>query len=148
MNGRQSFVTEAQSAELMQPCDGAFNHPARRPQSAAMARAALGDLTLDALIFERVTNRLTVISPISLHTTGLAQRTATLADDGCDPGQQRQQLGDIVAIGFGQNHIHRKALRVDEEVMFAAGLAAIGWVRSRFFPRGRHAPRNCRQSDG
>jgi len=38
MNGWESFVADAQSVELMQPCDGAFNHPARRAQPAVVER--------------------------------------------------------------------------------------------------------------
>jgi hypothetical protein len=37
-------------------------------------------------------------------------------------------------VSLGQNDIDRDALRVDEEVVLAAGLTAIGWVRSTFFP--------------
>jgi hypothetical protein len=37
-------------------------------------------------------------------------------------------------VRLGQNDIDRDALRVDEEVVLAARLTAIGWVRSSFFP--------------
>jgi hypothetical protein len=37
-------------------------------------------------------------------------------------------------VGLGQNDIDRDALRLDEQMVFAARLTAIGWVRSTFFP--------------
>jgi hypothetical protein len=42
------------------------------------------------------------------------------------PFDQRQQLGDVMPVGLGQNDSDRNPLRVEEEMMFAARIAAIG----------------------
>ena len=65
---------------------------------------------------------------------GVVQRPTRFTRQMRDRLDQRQQLRDVVAVGLGQDGAQRNALRVDAEVVLAARLAAIGWVRSSFFP--------------
>jgi hypothetical protein len=53
-------------------------------------------------------------------------------------------LCDVVHLGGGDLHDEGDAARVGDEVMFGTRLAAIGWVRSSFFPRAPRAPTRCR----
>jgi hypothetical protein len=134
MNRRQSFVSHAQSTKLVQPCDGALDHPSGLAQIAAVRRAALGDLVSDSPPFQRQPMLLTVVSAIGLHAPGLMKCSSTLASNGSHTFYQWHELCDVMPIGFGQNDIDRHALGVDEKVVFAPRLTAIGWVRSSFFP--------------
>lgn len=76
----------------------------------------------------------TIVGTIGLNGLGLFQRPATLSSNWVDAIDQWQQLRDVMPVSLGQNDIDRDALRVDEEVVLAARLTAIGWVRSTFFP--------------
>lgn len=60
-----------------------------------------------------------VIAPVSEEPVGLLARTPNLAGDGppLKVFDQRQQLGDVVAIPAGQTDRQRDAARIDEEVM-------------------------------
>jgi len=134
VNRRSSFVANAQSAELMKPGDAALDDPARLAQAAAMGRAAFGEFGADATLLQGISMRLRVVTAITLHAFRLVQRSAGFPRQMRDRLDQRQQLRDVVAVGLGQDGAQRNALRVDAEVVLAARLAAIGWVRSRFFP--------------
>ena len=134
MDLRQAFVTYTQAAELMQPGNTALDHPARRPQPAAVFGSALGQCSADSARMQDVAMGLRIVAAIALHAPGLASRAPGLAGDGRDRFDQRQQLRDVVAVGLGEDHAQREALRFDQEVVLAASLTAIGWVRSSFFP--------------
>lgn len=134
MNRRQSFITHPQTTELVQPGDGAFDHPTGLAQIAAVRSTASGNLMQDATLLQCQAVSATVIGAISLNTLGLSQRPSAFSSHRRHAIDQRQQLRDIVPIGLGQNDIDRDALRIDEKVVFAALLTAIGWVRSTFFP--------------
>jgi hypothetical protein len=60
-----------------------------------------------------------VIAPVSEEPVGLLARTPDLAGDGppVEVFDQRQQLGDVVAVPAGQADRERDAARVDEEVV-------------------------------
>ncbi len=78
-----------------------------------------------------------IVAASSLDQCRFALGTARFARDRGNGLHQRQQLGDIVAIGLGQDYRKGYALRVRKEVVLRAGTTAIGWVRSRFFPAPR-----------
>jgi hypothetical protein len=137
MHAGQSFVTDAQAAKPVQPCDGSLDHPARLAQSAAVFVATPRDLGLDASLQQRRAMGLGIVGPVGLHQSRFALGCAPFAGNGGYGIHKRQQLRDIVTIGLGQNGRERNALRVDEKVVLRTGTAAIGWVRSRFFPAPR-----------
>lgn len=134
MNRRQSLVSDPQAAELMQPSEGALHHPSGLAQIAAMASAASGDLMTNTLPLQSLPVLVTVVAAIGLHALGFVKWPSAFAYNWSQAFEQRHELRDVVAIGLGQNHIERDALRIDEKVVLAARLAAIGWVRSSFFP--------------
>ncbi len=137
VNVGQPFVSNSQTTKPMQPSDGALHDPAGLAQAATVRGPAPCDLGLDTQGQERRTMRVGIISAVSLHQLGLSPWGAPLASNGRDGLNQGQQLGHVVAIGFGQNDRERNALRVGKEVMLRAGTTAIGWVRSGFFPAPR-----------
>ena len=99
-----------------------------------MRSSSPGNLVPNASLFQRQAMGAAIVGTICLNRPGLFQRPSALAANWVHPFDQRQQLGDVMPVGLGQNDIDRNPLRVDEEMMFAARLAAIGWVRSSFFP--------------
>jgi hypothetical protein len=59
-----------------------------------------------------------IISPVTLNDAGLRERPTALSSDGRDGVNQGVKLGDIVAVGAGENYRERDALRFGNEVMF------------------------------
>ena len=134
MNRGQSFVANAQSPELMQPGDGPFDYPTGPSQITAMRCATLGNVVPDAAFLQCLAVGTTIVSTIGLNGLGLFQRPPALSANWMDAIDQGQQLRDVMPVGLGQNDVDRDALRIDEDMVLAACLTAIGWVRSTFFP--------------
>jgi hypothetical protein len=104
-----------------------------------MGRAALGELGVDPAAVQRVAVRLRVIAPIALNQVRLADGTTGTPAQRRDRVDQRQQLGDVVAVRGRQQRRQRDAAGLGENVVLRPRLTAIGWVRSSFFP-----PRSAR----
>jgi hypothetical protein len=86
-----------------------------------------------------------VIASVALEGIRAAAGPAAPAADGGQAGDKRIELGDVVDIGRRYLRDERDAARIGNEVMLGAHLAAIGWVRSSFFPRARRAPTRYRR---
>ncbi len=84
-----------------------------------MRGAAAGDHGLDSAGAQQATVLVVVIAAIGEHEVGLLARPADLPGDrpGVQIVKQRQQLGDVVAVGAGQRDSERDAGRVDEQMV-------------------------------
>jgi hypothetical protein len=65
-----------------------------------------------------------VVAAIGDHLVGALARPAAFARDDADPIDEREQLRHIVAISAGQQDAQRRAVKVDDQVMFGAGAGA------------------------
>jgi hypothetical protein len=81
-------------------------------------------------------------APVTLEDVRAAAGPAAPAADRGQGGDERIELGDVVDVGRRYLGDERDAARVGDEVMLGARLAAIGWVRSSFFP-----PRTARTDE-
>ena len=59
-----------------------------------------------------------IVTSVALNDPGFRKRAARFAGDARDGVNQRVKLGDIVAVGAGENYRERDALRFGNEVMF------------------------------
>jgi len=134
MDVRPSLIANTQSSELVQPGEGALDHPPIDAQAAAVFFIASRKNGLDASSAKLFTVRLGIVSPIALHTSWTASRTTFLALKGRNTIHKLQQLGDIMIIGPGESNSQRYTLCVGDQMMFAPGLAAVGGIRPCFFP--------------
>ena len=139
MDAGAALVADGQAAKAMQPGQRAFDHPARAPEAAAVRAPALGQVRGDPALRQLIAMRLRVVPAVPLHEPRFAPRGPGAAAQGRQRIDQRQQLCDIVAMGGGQRRDERNPVRVSENMMLRPGLAAIGRVRSSFFP-----PRSAR----
>ena len=142
MNEVQPFVAHGEPSKAMQPREGALDYPARATETRAVWGSAPGELRGDPAARELIPMRLRVVAPVPLHQVGLGDRASRPPTQGRNAVDQRQQLGDIVPVGSRQARDERDAVRVREDVVFAARFTAIGWVRSSFFP-----PRTARTDE-
>ena len=139
MNRRSTFVTHGQAAKAMQPGQGALDDPSGLPEAAPVRAATLGKLRRDTARRQLVAMGLRVVAAIALDESGFADGPPGAPAEGRHGVDQGQQLRDVMAIGGGQRRAERNPVRVSENMMFRPGLAAIGRVRSSFFP-----PRSAR----
>lgn len=139
MKAGTTFVPDRQATIAMQPGNGAFHDPAGLAEATAVGRAAFRQERLDAGATERVAVRPGVVAAVPLHALGAAPGAAGAPADRRNGVNQRDQLRDVMALRGGHDHAERNPLRVRDEVVLTARLAAIGWVRSSFFP-----PRSAR----
>jgi hypothetical protein len=65
MNVGSFLITDAQSAKLIEPCEGPFHHPAPSPQSAAMSGVSLGEPRHDAAGTQTLPDCLCVITTVA-----------------------------------------------------------------------------------
>ena len=136
-----AFVAGAQAAEVVQMGEGAFDYPALAAEAGAVDGAAAGDQRFDVARPEQSTVLVVVVAAVGENHVGFLARAAALASDwaGVQRVEERQKLGDVVAVPAGQRDGQRNASRVDEEVMFRAGAGTIdrGWPRQEPPKRAR-----------
>jgi len=96
------FPTHPKPAKTVQPCHRCLDHPPHRARPGAMLLTTARDTPDDAPFTKPTTVEIMVIAPIRVQRSRLAPRSATLTTHRPDPVHQRQQLGDIVAVGAGE----------------------------------------------
>ena len=134
MHIRASFVAHGKSAETMEPRNRALNDPPHDAEATAVGRAAAREDRHDPLREQPIAMRLRIVAAIALEDAGAAARPPAPAADRGKRGDERIQLRDVIDVGGGYLRDEGDAARVGDEVMFRTRLAAIGWVRSSFFP--------------
>lgn len=131
VNVGPAFVTNAQAAELMQPTQGAFHHPAGFAQTAAVGPARARQSPGDAQGAQPTLMRAAAISPIALHDFGPLPRPTGFAAQCWNRQHQRLQLAAVMHVGGGDLRTQRNALGIGAKMMFAARFAAVGRVWPR-----------------
>lgn len=120
-----SFVAGAETFELVQPGEGALDHPAHLAQSGAVGDAASGDQGLDAALPQQAAVLVEVVAPVGVQTPGFAAGTSPQSPDRRDGVQQRQELGDVVPVPAGQRDGERGSVPVDDQVVLGAGAGTV-----------------------
>lgn len=131
----ESLVTDGKPSEAMQPRNRALDHPARPTVPTAVLGIPSRDQRPDTAGPQLRAMPLGIVAAVRLHATGSPRRPAGPPRQRGNGVDQRQQPGDIIPIRFAHERDQRDPRRVREDVVLAARLAAIGWVRSSFFPR-------------
>ena len=102
----------------------------------------------DAPTPEFVAVWLGVVSAITLDQPRLTGGPPAAAAQRRHRVEEREQLGDVVAIGRRQRGDDRNPVRVGENMMLRPGFAAIGRVRSSLSPRATRGLTSCRPAPG
>jgi hypothetical protein len=102
-----AFVAGAQSLEGVQPGEAAFDHPAVSAQAGAVGDAAAGDPRSDAPDAQQPPVLVVVVATVGEQLPRLASRPAASAADRRDGIQERDELGDVVAVAGGQRDRQR-----------------------------------------
>jgi hypothetical protein len=93
-----AFVARAQPLEGVQPGEAALDHPAVPAQAGAVGDPAAGDPWGDAPGAQPAAVDVVVVAAVGAQLPRLASGPAAQAADRRDGIQQRDQLGDVVAL--------------------------------------------------
>ena len=99
-----------------------------------MRLATLGDRGPDPALPKEPSVLVVIVAAVGEEHVGPSARPADDSGHCRDLVQQRQQLGDVVAVSAGQRHRERDALAVGDDVVFAARACAVDRAGPAFGP--------------
>lgn len=134
MNVGIAFVTNLEPSKRVKPRNRTLDWPTRFAEATAMRLADFCEYWRDASLAQAPPMGFGTVAPVALNDLRLVQRTAPLAPDVWNGIDQRIKLGNVVPVRRAQGDRERDALRVDDEVVFAAELAPVRGIRAGFFP--------------
>jgi len=134
MNISSTFIANTQSAELVQPTERTFYHPAGLSQTAVMRLTTAGQLIGDTQTAQPSAVSGTTIGTVALNQIGASARPSHFAAHRWHRCQQRLQLAGVIHVGCGQLDAQRNALGIGEKMMLTARFAAIRRVTPRLKP--------------
>ena len=126
-----AVVADEEPLELVQPGEGALNDPADAPESGAVAALAACDLRADAAASELAAVLVVVVAAVGGNTIRTPAWPADLATNRRHTVDERDQLGDVVAVAARQRPRKRDPGRVYEKMMLGAGSGSINRARAR-----------------
>jgi hypothetical protein len=112
-----TLVADEQPLEVVQPGEGALDHPAIATEPGTMHRLAASDHRLDPASAEQPAMLVVVVAAVGDHALGAPPRPADGAAHRWHRFEERDQLGDVVAIAAGERPGERESRLVDEEVV-------------------------------
>ena len=126
-----AVVADEESFELVQPGEGALDHPAVAADAGAVFGLATRDLSRDAALAELAPLRLVVVGAVGGDPIRSPARPTDATAHRWDAIDERDQLGDVVAVAARQRPGERDPGRVDEEVVLGAVSGPINRARAR-----------------
>ena len=126
-----AVVADEQSLEVVQPGEGALDDPADTAEAGAVFGLAAGDLGADAAPAQLTAVLVVVVAAVGGDPVRTPARTADLAAYRRYALDERDQLGDVVAVAARDRPGERDAGGVYEKVMLGAGSGSINRARAR-----------------
>ena len=115
-----AVVSDEQPFELVRPGEGALDHPAVAADTGAVVGLARGDLGGDPALLQLTPLRLVVVSTVGGDPVWSPAWSPNATTNRRNAIDQRDQLGDVVAIAARERPGERDSRRVDKEVMLGA----------------------------
>lgn len=114
-----SLVAGSEPTEVVQVGEAALDDPALAPQPGAIRCSTTSDHRCDPERSQQPTVLVVVIASVGQQPIGLVAWPANLAGDrpAAQILEQRDQLGDVVAVATGQGDRQGDAAGVDEQMM-------------------------------
>jgi hypothetical protein len=128
------FPSDPQASEAVQPRETPLHDPAVGAQARAVPRTAAGDRGHNPASADLIAVDVMVVAAVSEQRVRLAAGTADSTTDRRDRVEQRQQLGDVVAVASGQQDRERGAVPVGDQMVLRAGPPPVDRRRARVLP--------------
>ena len=126
-----SFVADEEAAKLVQPGEGALDDPSQASEAGAVRGLLAGDQGRDAALAQRQPVAAVVVPAVADELAGTATWTADQPCDRGDPIDERDQLGDVVAVAAGEGEGERETGRLDDQVVLGAQASTVNRARAR-----------------
>ena len=120
MDVAATVVADEQSFELVEPGEGALDHPAVTSEPRAVLGASVRDLWSDSAFAELTAMVVVVVAAVGGEARRPPPRPASLAAYRRHALDERDQLGDVVAVAARNAPGERDPGRVDQEVVLGA----------------------------
>jgi hypothetical protein len=127
-----AFVADEQPLELVQVREGALDDPADAAEAGAVCGVASGDDGRDPAGSDESAVFVVVVAAVADHPVGPAARPPDKPANRGHAVEQRDQLGDVVAVAAGERERERDPARVDEEMVLRPVPASVDRARARF----------------
>jgi hypothetical protein len=127
-----AVVADEQPFEVVEPGESAFDHPAHAAESGAVRGLAAGDERGDAALADEAAVLVVVVASIGHDALGAPTRPSAAAVHGWHGVQQRDQLGDVVAVAARYREGERDPGSVDEQMVLGSRSASVHRARARF----------------
>jgi hypothetical protein len=134
MDVGSSFGADVESSEAFEPGEGAFDRPSDCAQAGAVFDAAAGDDGRDPAGADQAPVLVVVVAAVCVEPARTATWFADHAVDRRDRVDERDQLGDVVAVPAGECDGQWDAARVGDQGVLGAGLAAVDRARPGVVP--------------
>ena len=115
-----AFVADAEAAVLVQPGDRALDDPALLAEPGAVSCLGSGDPRLDVAAAQLAAALARVVGAVAVQLARPPARTAAAAAHGRDRIDERDHLGDVVAVAAGQADRERRAAAAGDQVVLGA----------------------------
>ena len=122
-----AFPSDAESAEAVQPGEGALDHPSVDAKSGAVVGVSSGDGRHDAASPDLIAVDVVVVATVGEQGIRPAAGVPDASTDGWDRVQQRHELGDVVAVTAGEKDGEWGAVAVGDQVVLGACPASVDW---------------------
>ena len=126
-----AVVADEQPFELVEPGEGALDDPAVAAETGAVLGLAAGDLGLDPALAELVAVLVVVVAAVGGEPVWPPSGSADAAAHRRHRVEERDQLGDVVAVTASECPGERDPGRVYEKVMLGAVSGSINRARAR-----------------
>jgi hypothetical protein len=126
-----AVVAEEQSLEVVQPGEGPLDDPTYAAESGAVLGLASSDLWCDPPGSELAAVLVVVVAAVGGDALGPLSWPADLATHGWHTVDERDQLGDVVAVAAGERPGERKPGGLDQEMVLGAVSGSINRARAR-----------------
>lgn len=125
-----SLPAAPEAAGAVEPGDGGLGDPPDAAQARAVRLSAPGDLRDDAALAQAAAVAVVVVAAVGIQRARLAPGAAPFAPHRWHAVDQRQELGDIVAVAAGQRYPQRGAVSVGQHVVLRARPSAVNRART------------------
>jgi hypothetical protein len=126
-----AVVADEQPLEVVEPGEGALDDPAGAAEAGAVLGSAASDLRPDPALPQLAAVLVVVVAAVGGEPLGPPARPADQAAYRRHGVDQRDQLGDVVAVAARERPGQREPGGVDQEVVLGAAAAAIDRARAR-----------------
>jgi hypothetical protein len=120
-----AFVARAQPFEGVQPGEAAFDHPAVSAEAGAVRDAAAGDPRGDPAGAQLAAVDVVVVAAVGEQLPRSSPGPAASPPDRRNGVDQRDELGDVVAVAAGEADGEREAAGVADQVVLGARAPAV-----------------------